>query len=375
MTFKTTYYCDCKTVDSISNPVIDNNVGMKYGGFLSESWNYLDRGFNYGIRKDRSNQGFIFCEDASKLFSSSNGSVGITIRLPFSIVNGIYEPLTQTTDIDEYLLWGVNVGEKDVGFPSVYLKFTRQGIEFTLWGSAGKFTILGNSTIPANQDIWIKCSWNNDYSDPSIIGFDKKMELRINEDVFEGNPPSNNDDFSGLNFYLLDTPRVDGNLECILKKISVEASDGIVVTIVIDPCSWISNSPIPDHTVYAPGKIFTMIMRPINGCSETVWCNCSSSIVCWKGFPPGDIQLITGALAKWKSDGMYLGFYSRYNVNDPTNPLSYWYEFTAGFSGDWTHKIGQIMYGTFSSGIKVASNYYNNYAVSTQTITVSPGVI
>lgn len=219
---QTTYYCDCRSIDSISNPTIDNNVGMKYGGFLSTDWDYLRRESYYGLKKTRSNQGVIFCDDASKLFSASSGGVEIIINLKYPIINGIYDPLLlSSNDFNEYLLWGVNVGKTDVGYPSIYLKLTKLGIEFTNWGAAGKFTLNGITSLPANEDIKIECLWGiNSLENSAPYSFDAKMILKINDEVIlMENIQTNNDSLENLNFCILDTPFTYSNLDCIIKNI------------------------------------------------------------------------------------------------------------------------------------------------------------
>lgn len=219
-----TYYSDCRSIDSISNPIIDNNVGMKYSGFLSTDWEYSDRTYDYGLEKTRTNQGIIFCDDASKLFSSFSGGVEIIIQLPYPIVDGVYQPLNSVCDLNEYLIWGVNVGKSDVSYPSVSLKLTTSGIEFTNWGSAGTFTLTGTPSLSANEDIKIECFWSRSELLESSNTF-----LRINDTyVVLGNPEPNNDLFTDLNFCLLDSKFLYSNLDCVIKKISISKEKDIL---------------------------------------------------------------------------------------------------------------------------------------------------
>ena len=67
-----TYYSDLQSVRSIQTPTVDNGALMSYNGHFSTDWNKYSvdyDNFGYGLKKTRANQGSIFSEDASKLFS------------------------------------------------------------------------------------------------------------------------------------------------------------------------------------------------------------------------------------------------------------------------------------------------------------------
>ena len=148
--FGTTYYSDFRDIDSINNPILDNEVKMQYSGYWEKNWLAKDVDFDkfgYGLKRTLNSIGSIYCNDSSKLFSLQAGYVGMVLSLPFPIINGIYSPLiNDTTEYNEYLLWGVNVGRYETSQPSLYASLTPRGIEFTVWTSLGKNTICDTTT-------------------------------------------------------------------------------------------------------------------------------------------------------------------------------------------------------------------------------------
>ena len=155
----TTYYCECKRMSSILSPTVDNNTNMRYTGFFDEMWDEYDVDFDtfgFGLKKTRQNKGLIICDDASKCFGTTKGYVGMVLELPKAIRNGVYFPLSgDSTDISEYLLWGVNLGNIEASFPTIYAKLTADGIEFTIWTIYGKYTIEDTvSNISANYSTF-----------------------------------------------------------------------------------------------------------------------------------------------------------------------------------------------------------------------------
>lgn len=218
--YGTTYYSELKDVHSINNAVI-NNAEMQFGGYWEQNWSASTLDFNkmgYGLKRTINNQGSIYCNDTSKLFSMDKGYVGIIISLPFSITNGVYLPLVNdTAEFNEYLLWGVNVGRYETSQPSLYASLTPRGIEFTVWTSAGKHTISDTSTnIEANADILLEFAWDSNELDNYLA----RTVIRVNEvDVAIGNQPINNDSLVGLNFYVLNTPFSYNNFECTIRKL------------------------------------------------------------------------------------------------------------------------------------------------------------
>jgi len=222
-----TYNSDCKNMSSIANPIIDNDSNMRYQGFFDVVGNDYDRDFDalgYGLKKTRANKGLILCDDASKLFGVSKGYVSMVLSLPDNIYKGIYHPLLSTTNINEYLLWGVNVGYENPSYPTIYAKLTIQGIEFTVWTNYGKFSIINDiSTIYSDTNTTYEFIWSSvPIDDFSMTDFDATMLMRINkENIIVGNAPLNDMDLSGFNFCALDTPDNYYNLESTLVQLSI----------------------------------------------------------------------------------------------------------------------------------------------------------
>lgn len=220
-----TYYCECRSMASILNPTVDNTTKIRYIGFFDEMWDEYDVGFNnfgYGLKKTRENKGVILCDDASKCFGTTKGYVGMVLNLPHNIRNGVYSILTSGTQINEYLLWGVNVGNINPSYPTIYAKLTTSGIEFTIWTIYGQNSIVDSySNIYANNNAFYEFVWDaNPMDDFSLNDFDASMAIRVNgEDTVLGNPPLGTMSLSGLNFCALDTPKNYYNIECILRKL------------------------------------------------------------------------------------------------------------------------------------------------------------
>ena len=221
-----TYYCECKHMSSILNPTIDNQVYMRYTGFFDEMWNEYGMSFDnfgYGLKKTRVNKGVILSDNAFNCFGSNVGYVGMVLSLPHNINNGVYAPLSgQSSYLNEYLLWGVNVGEIYTSYPSICARLTTQGVEFTVWSPYGKYTIIDNvSTIYANNKTFYEFLWDaTPMDDFSMDDFDATMVIRINgEDIVAGGYPIGAMDLSGLNFCAFDSPANYYNLECILSKL------------------------------------------------------------------------------------------------------------------------------------------------------------
>lgn len=224
-----TYYSDMKNMRSILSPVINNDVNMGYRGHFASNWDKYSvtfDSFGYGLKKTRANQGAIYCQDASKLFSLDKGYVGMVMSFPNSINSGRYMPLINSTvDITEHLVWGINVGKVNSEMPCVYSSLTKNGIEFTVWSSYCKYTLIDNITnISSNSNALIEFIWDNNglFEYMTDDGYKPTMCIRINsEDIVVADPPIANDDISDLSFYALETPFVYSNLECTIRRLVV----------------------------------------------------------------------------------------------------------------------------------------------------------
>jgi len=225
-----TYYSDLKDLNYINNPLVGKNVHMMFGGFWSESQT------GNGIVKKMNNQASIYCNDASRLFSLGSGYVGMTLSLPFAIRDGVYVPLDgDTATLDEYILWGINVGQYEVSQPSLYAALTPRGIEFTIMTSEGLQVLRDTSSnIDADTDVFLEFVWSSDNIDDYMV----RTALRVdNQDVDVGNTPISNESISGLNFYALNTPFFYSNMECTIRNLSIwsRIPDNLVE-------SWLSSS-------------------------------------------------------------------------------------------------------------------------------------
>ena len=227
--FKTgvTYHSDFQNMKSITTPVIDNDVQMGYKGHFEKDWDLYEvdfDNFGYGLKKNRHNSGTIFCNDASKLFSMGLGYVGIILSFPKAFRNGVYENLLNNTTVNEHLLWGVNAGKIKSYMPCLYASLTNNGIEFTVWSSACKFTLTDQySNFEANTDIFMEFLWDKDgITEYYEYGYLPTMLIRMNgSDIVCGDAPILNDSISNLSCYILDTPFLYSNLECTIRRLVI----------------------------------------------------------------------------------------------------------------------------------------------------------
>lgn len=223
-----TYYSDCKNASKLTGPIIDNGVNMKVGGHFIEDWDANELSFDnfgYGIRKTLHNQARLYSEDASKLISMQRGHVKLSLVFDDNFYSGVYHPLQAQTEFNEHILFGVNVGEREVSYPSMYAALTFEGIRFRTVNGNGDFSIYDNvSKIDDNEVTIIEFIWDNDGIDD--LGFDDgyiaTMMIRVDgENISVGNMPLPNDDLSNLSFCLFDTPANYSNLELTIKEITI----------------------------------------------------------------------------------------------------------------------------------------------------------
>jgi len=128
------------------------------------------------------------------------------VNLPYAITDGIYEPLDGAIDLalPDYILWAVNLGEAYITIPGFYAALTPVGIEFTIWSSAGRYSVLNTAAnIPANQDFLLEFSWS---AEPEairngVIGLGVNGEMTQSEVVIDARHS-----LAGANFWVLDTP-------------------------------------------------------------------------------------------------------------------------------------------------------------------------
>lgn len=225
-----TYNTDFADQNSINNPLVGSNVQMQFGGFWSKSPT------GNGIVKTKNSRASIYCNDASQLFSLDSGYVSMTLSFPFAIRDGIYLPLKDdTSTLNEYMLWGVNVGQYEVAQPSLYAALTPRGIEFTVFTSEGIQTLRDTvSNIDANTDVFFEFVWSSSEIDDYYV----TLAIRIdNQDVDVGNAPISSESLGGLNFYVLNTPFAYSNMECTIRDLATwnRTPDSLIDT-------WLSSS-------------------------------------------------------------------------------------------------------------------------------------
>jgi hypothetical protein len=122
---------------------------------------FVDKG---GLKRTAANQGMLFCDNASRLFSLKYGMVSVTLRPAQDITGGVYAPLADkdmaaTTDM---VLWAANMGEHYITRPGMYASLTPSGIEFTIWTASGKHTLVDNTTaVDAGNDVILSFVWDS----------------------------------------------------------------------------------------------------------------------------------------------------------------------------------------------------------------------
>lgn len=223
-----TYLSVCQDENSIINPKVGWEAKMGYVGYFDKSeptivTKHIEK---HGLVRNNINKGTIFCQNAGKLFYMKAGGVSLTLSLPYNISNGVYEPLLNNANcvIKDMLIFGVNVGELYITPPGIYAALTPVGIEFTIWSSQGRFSIIDTTTtVLKNTDFTIDFAWNKR---GVLTNFDANMVLFSNDTLRAwGSCPIANDNLSylykkektikGANFCLM------GNL---YKKIGLEGT-------------------------------------------------------------------------------------------------------------------------------------------------------
>ena len=236
------YASDCISIESVCSPLVGHSIGMHVLGFFNKVTPSTERAYigdnihisRGGLEKTISNGGVISCKDASNLFSMSGGSVSIRICLPdYDIVNGIYGGFGGSKSvIEDYVLFGVNLGEHYISQPGIYGALTKRGIEFTIWSSGESNTLIANNiNVPAGKDLVLTFSWNGDgmseFTNPestsseSVSSDKPNMRIVANGAVYEKNAIIKNDSLSKLSFWLLDTPYRKSDLHIIVRRIEI----------------------------------------------------------------------------------------------------------------------------------------------------------
>jgi len=240
-----TYYSDIKDLQSVHNPLSDNGAVMRHSGYFETVKNDQTPYFGTSLKKTLHGQGRIFCDDASKLFSISEGYVNLILSFPVMIHKGVLGKARFSDN--EYMLWGVNMGQTDIETPGIGVFFTKNGIEFRVSTSGGTYSLIENSiTVFAEKFFEIEFLWDNS-GIQDIPGIDEEptMLIRFNKEntlggvipiVDDGNinsnfysdigqtAPASIDVFEDVQFQLFDNLFKLNNLPCSISRIAIEDS-------------------------------------------------------------------------------------------------------------------------------------------------------
>jgi len=77
------------------------------------------------LRKTEWTDTFVYCDDASQLFSFSAGCVLIQLTLPFAVRNGVYQHIDKESYFPDYLLFAVKMSGKYRDYPGIYAALGR----------------------------------------------------------------------------------------------------------------------------------------------------------------------------------------------------------------------------------------------------------
>jgi hypothetical protein len=238
-----TYACDCLALSSIINPLVGKDSSVTYKGFFSPVEGLVHRGTPHvrrgGLERTLSNRGTFFCSNAGKLFSLGSGGVRMRIILPYDISSGVYEPLSsiagEGAEIEDYVIWAVHMGESYISQPGIYAALTPYGIEFTIWSSAGRHTILDTSTNhPAGEELLLEFFWDKDHlieGGNMSIHSNGSTSVRGNATIND-NPISNlynvvNESYSitkHAEFVAFDSPYGNHGLNCVVTWLETHSS-------------------------------------------------------------------------------------------------------------------------------------------------------
>lgn len=168
------------------------------------------------ISKTEFTDTFVYCQDASELFSFSSGAVMFQLSLPRAVKNGVYALCDGRRHFTDYLLFSVNQVGLFFDYPGMYAALSPHGIIFTVWTEYGKFSIFDVQTdLSADESFVLKFCWDNS---GSILGSGATMAIFVNDVCTSaGNFPIKNEDMSYLNFYAFDSKNLDFSLICSIQ--------------------------------------------------------------------------------------------------------------------------------------------------------------
>ena len=212
------FVCICDGLDSIRNPATGAGAGVSYtgtfdsvdvpvaGAYSNIKDAHVAKG---GLKKTSANRGMLIGADASQLFSTISGMVKLRLSLPSAISSGIYAPLAGETarTLTDMVLWAANIGDHYITQPGLYAAFTPLGIEFSIWTTEGKKTIVAQTgSSDADVDVILEFAW----SSAGDLGSGSTMIIYMNNVVVaSGSGDLVDDDLDNL--YTIDGVAVDAN--------------------------------------------------------------------------------------------------------------------------------------------------------------------
>jgi len=235
-----TYYSDIRDLKDIHNPLMDNATSMRHTGFFDVIKNDSTPYFGTSLKKTLHNQGRIFCDDASTLFDISSGYLSLTLAFSESINDGVLNRAKG----NDYMIWGVNMGENDIYPSGIGGFFTKNGIEFRVATSSGNYSLTDSvTTITSGKFFEMEFLWDMDglsnvdenptmlirVNNKSIIGgvIPIANDLDVNSDFYSGigqAEPTGSNVFSDIQFQLFDNVHKLNNLPCSISRIIIEDS-------------------------------------------------------------------------------------------------------------------------------------------------------
>ncbi len=178
--------------------------------FVSDIANTRD-----SLKKTGYTDGRILSTDSSAILSLSEGAVEIYLSLPGSLYKGVYVACDNEKYFTDYLIFAINPVGHFISPPGMYAALTPSGIEFTIWTSSGKVTIVDTATsLPSNSPFVISFCWD---VSGSKLGAEAKLAIFVNSvPSASSNSIMTSNSLSGVEFTALDNHEVDYGNECEL---------------------------------------------------------------------------------------------------------------------------------------------------------------
>lgn len=264
---KITYFSYLNGTKDIFNPIINNNTGMSFSGYFTPTNNPSKYDFfGYGIDKKIKDKGTIYCNDASKLFSLNRGYVKMILNFEENIYGG-HSNLKKVRDYNEYVLWAVNLGVKEIESPGIGAFLTGNSLTFKFKSSTGEFLLdyYGLNT-QAKENITLEFVWEIGKlfnEDTVILAVNNSIVSSANYNFVN---PFLNEDFKNLKFTCLNNSFGHSNLKCTLINLHIADSppEYFIYRFESSSSSSSSLSSISeDSDEYIPGGPIIGVNQPI----------------------------------------------------------------------------------------------------------------